>query len=214
MASVPDPDNSGTGYGFSRKDADRIARSVRTIERQIKSRPAQRGRFPVGTGGGIVDVLIAKCGGSGIPARATAVNGFEQPGRAQVTLLFDDGTYLYVPVFSITLGSPGSGYADGTGYALSVTGGGSPITAAAGTFDVVGGVVSKIIMTTGGKYLPGLAVPTIGFPGAGGSGASATSAFPATVECVNFASTAVGNNHYISVALCSDGYYRALSEDC
>ena len=65
----------------------------------------------------------------------------------------------------------GSGYTDGTGYALGITGGGG--TGAAGTFDVVGGVVGNIAITNRGQDFT--SAPTLSFPGAGsGTGAAAT----------------------------------------
>lgn len=58
----------------------------------------------------------------------------------------------------------GSGYTNGTGYALGISGG-SPTTAATGTFDVVGGHVTNIQLTGHGDSYA--SAPTISFPGAG-----------------------------------------------
>ncbi len=214
MSTGPDPADGGMGYGFTKKDAERIARTVRRIERQSNSRHPLRGRFPIGTGTGGADTIVALCGGGGIAARTTAANGFQQPGTAQVTLLDYDGTYLSVPVATLTLTAGGSGYTNGNGYALSVSGGGTPVTPMTGTFDVAGGVVVRLHLNVGGQYLPGVSPPTLGFPGAGGSGATATAALRDTVTCANWVDQAIGNNHYIAVAFCADGTYKVVSENC
>jgi hypothetical protein len=65
----------------------------------------------------------------------------------------------------------GSGYTNGTGYALGITGGGG--SGATGTFDVVGGGITNLQLTAGGSGYT--SIPTISFPGAGGGvGANAT----------------------------------------
>lgn len=73
----------------------------------------------------------------------------------------------------VTQTAGGSGYTNGTGYALGLSGGGG--TGAAGTFDVASGAVTNIVITAQGSGYT--AVPTLSFTGAGsGTGAAATAA--------------------------------------
>lgn len=75
-------------------------------------------------------------------------------------------------VSALTLSAGGSGYTNGTGYALGFSGG-TPTTAATGTFDVVSGAVTNLQLTGGGSGYD--EIPAISFPGAGaGTGASGT----------------------------------------
>jgi len=71
-------------------------------------------------------------------------------------------------IHSITLTAAGSGYTDGT-YSLSFTGGGG--TGSAGTYTVVGNVVTSLSLTSVGSGYT--STPTIGFPSGGGAGATA-----------------------------------------
>ena len=72
---------------------------------------------------------------------------------------------------TLTLTAAGTGYTNGTGYALTFTGGGG--TGAAGTFDVVNGAVTNLILTNQGSGYT--SAPTITFTTAGaGTGATAT----------------------------------------
>lgn len=72
-------------------------------------------------------------------------------------------------VVAISLTDPGSGYTNGTGYPLQITGDG---TGATGTFDVIDGQVTNLLLTDGGS---GYTSAAIAFPGAGpGTGATAT----------------------------------------
>lgn len=74
-------------------------------------------------------------------------------------------------VTSLTLGSGGSGYTNGTNKSLTFTGGGG--SGAAGLYDVVGGVIGNLRLTNGGGNFT--SAPTVGFSGSGaGTGASAT----------------------------------------
>ncbi|SIN70567.1 hypothetical protein SAMN05444166_0275 [Singulisphaera sp. GP187] len=69
----------------------------------------------------------------------------------------------------LTLSHSGSGYTNGTGYPLGISGDGS---GAAGTFDVVGGQITNLVLTDGGSHYTSA---TITFPGAGpGTGAAAS----------------------------------------
>lgn len=70
-------------------------------------------------------------------------------------------------VTAISLVSGGSGYTNGTGYPLGISGDGS---GASGTFDVVGGVVTNLSLADGGSNYTSA---TVSFPGTG-SGATAT----------------------------------------
>jgi hypothetical protein len=72
-------------------------------------------------------------------------------------------------VTALSLTNQGSGYSDGTGYPLAISGDGS---GAAGTFDVIGGQVTNLALTDGGSDYTSA---TISFPGAGsGTGAAAS----------------------------------------
>lgn len=72
---------------------------------------------------------------------------------------------------SLTLTAGGSGYTNGTGYALGLSGGGG--SGASGTFDVVSGHVANLQITAGGSGYT--SAPAVSFPGAGaGAGATAT----------------------------------------
>lgn len=85
-----------------------------------------------------------------------------------------DGTVTQVvadSVKSLTLTAAGSGFTDGT-YSLGFSGGGG--TGAAGTYTVVGGVVTSLSLTTGGSGYT--TPPIISFPSGGGTGATATAA--------------------------------------
>lgn len=77
----------------------------------------------------------------------------------------------HLQIASITLIGGGSGYTNGTGYVLGITGGGAS-TLATATFNVVGGAVSAIFLTSGGNGYT--SSPTLSFAAAGGSGATAT----------------------------------------
>lgn len=74
-------------------------------------------------------------------------------------------------ITSLTRTNAGSGYTNGTGYALGYTGGGGG-SGFTGTFDVVGGQVTNLqIINEGTGYTANI---TLTFPGAGGSGATGT----------------------------------------
>jgi hypothetical protein len=72
-------------------------------------------------------------------------------------------------VYEIELTDGGIGYTDGTNYPLILTGGGGSM--AAGVFDVVGGVVSAIRLSSSGKNYT--SAPTVSFAN-GGAGTGAT----------------------------------------
>lgn len=75
-------------------------------------------------------------------------------------------------VVTLSLTAGGSGYTNGTGYALTFTGG-SPAATAVGTFDVSGGAVTALHLTNCGAGYA--SAPTPSFTGAGsGTGAAAT----------------------------------------
>jgi hypothetical protein len=74
-------------------------------------------------------------------------------------------------VKSLNLTSGGAGYTNGVGYALGFSGGLG--AGAAGTFDVVGGAVTNLVLTSPGTGF--FSPPAVSFPGAGGgAGAAAT----------------------------------------
>lgn len=127
--------------------------------------------------------------GSGVTAVATISNGsvvnvvLTNPGTGYlpgdvVQFAFSGGgtdnsailqAVLAVGVVgSLQLVTPGSGYTDGT-YALGFTGGGG--TGAAGTYTVLGGVVTTLTLSSGGSGYTGS--PAISFPSGGGTGAAA-----------------------------------------
>jgi hypothetical protein len=125
---------------------------------------------------------------SGVTATATATLG--TTSIASVTLTGGGSNYTVPPtatiggtvhgsgavlatklgpsaIATLTLTNGGSGYTNGTGYALSFNNTGTGGTGAAGTFDVAGNVV-----TAGGSGYT--SQPLVSFPGAAGSGATAT----------------------------------------
>jgi hypothetical protein len=67
----------------------------------------------------------------------------------------------------------GSGWTNGTGYALGLSGGNG--TGAAGTFDVIGGAVTNVVVTSGGANYTVL--PTVSFSAAGAGTNAAGTAF-------------------------------------
>lgn len=101
-------------------------------------------------------------------------NSYTQATGVTVTAQDTDGNTLGPCTASgmldtITRVSGGAGYTNGVGYSLGITGTG---TGAAGTFDVIGGVVTNIQIISRGQNYTSI---TISFPGAGaGSGARAT----------------------------------------
>lgn len=113
----------------------------------------------------------------------------------------------------------GSGYTNGTGYALGISGGGGHN--AAGTFDVVGGSVTNVVITNHGTGYTGL--PTFTFPGAGsGTGASATAVlgnngtFPggtyfAAYTVANSGGTIIGYSSVAVISVASTGVIMQLN---
>lgn len=203
----------GVAFGFTKPDHRRVSDAVRFTERQYRNRPGSRGRYPVGSGGGLVDILIGYTGGSGIGERTTDGSGFPAPGSASVTLLLCDGTNFYVAATAVT-GGGGSGYTDGTGYTMTFSGG-TALAQATGTFDVVSGSVTNLKITSGGKYLHTGSAPSVSFTGAGsGTGASATVTIGQSVTCLNFSGATIAADVYITIGHSADGLYRVLSEDC
>ncbi|WP_422929207.1 hypothetical protein [Singulisphaera sp. PoT] len=120
----------------------------------------------------------------------TATTGCSAPNdkvNASVILQTKDATPVTVAnctttgqLISVTRTATGSGYTDGTGYALGISGGGG--SGATGTFDVVAGRVTNIQVTNGGSGYT--SNPTISFPGAGGANAAA-SASTSSRCCLN-----------------------------
>ncbi len=86
-------------------------------------------------------------------------------GYGSITSVGSCTTPAYNIVQQINQTRAGTGYTNGTGYALGVTGG-TTTHALTGTFDVVSGHVTNIIITDRGQYTS-FVPPTISFPGAG-----------------------------------------------
>ncbi len=76
-------------------------------------------------------------------------------------------------VYAIASFTGGTGYTTGTGYTLGFTGG-TPSTAAAGTFDVVAGHATNLVLTDHGAAYAAGSTPTVSFPGAGTPSVAAT----------------------------------------
>ncbi|WP_422930124.1 hypothetical protein [Singulisphaera sp. PoT] len=123
--------------------------------------------------------------GTGYTNPRLAIGGATTGSRATVSYACQ--------VDNLTLNSGGGGFTDGTGYALSFSGG-TPTTAAVGTFDVVGGAVQNLVITNRGagyKF-----APSVGFSAAGsGTGAWAT----ATLRFTSI--SAGGGTLYVSPAV-------------
>lgn len=80
-AGTPDP-NGDTAWGFTRKDAERIASTVKRIEATYRNTPPPRGRYGPGPGN-----LVPADSGSGFTAGSRSA-----PTTATVTLLKTSGT--------------------------------------------------------------------------------------------------------------------------
>lgn len=106
--------------------------------------------------------LTDSCTSATLTSGTVTLNSGGSPiGTASITV----GTLL-----AITLGAGGSGYSSGWHY-LAFTGGGG--TGAAGEFHVSStGHVDSVALTSGGSGYT--SAPTVSFPGAGGTGATAT----------------------------------------
>lgn len=83
---APRPPGSDAPVGFDLVGAQRIVRTVRWVEQQIRQPLPQRGRYPVGLQR---DGCCAMTGSSGIPAMSGTT-----PGKGTVTLYKFDGTNL------------------------------------------------------------------------------------------------------------------------
>ncbi len=117
----------------------------------------------VGPGAGYTTATITITRGAG---DTTGTGASVDPlGFAAITTVGTCTTPNYNIVYSLTRTRAGTGYTDGTGYALGVTGG-TTTHALTGTFDVVSGSVTNLVITDRGQYTTTTA-PTISFPGAG-----------------------------------------------
>jgi hypothetical protein len=105
--------------------------------------------------GGIYLPTVSFSGGDGTGA-AAYVSGFSTSGA----------------VTAITVTSGGSGYTAPPTVTITRRGSGGSVTAATATASITGDAVSSVSVSTGGAYLPTLAIT-----GGGGSGATATVAF-------------------------------------
>jgi hypothetical protein len=101
-------------------------------------------------------------------------------------------------VTTLRLEAQGAGYTNGTGYALSFSGGGG--SGAAGTFDVISGLVTNVVLTAGGTgYTTG---PLVSISAAGaGNGQAKVRAFIGGFGCVEVP----GDGTY-DVTFSSSGY--------
>lgn len=80
---LPNPDDLGGAWGFSRRDAGRISRTVKRVEASVYNRPAVRGRYPVASASG--GVLADSGAGVAAGSRAT-------PSSTTGTILVRSGT--------------------------------------------------------------------------------------------------------------------------
>lgn len=123
-------------------------------------------------GSGYTAPTIAVAGGSG----AGATFSYTLSGGSIVGIKITNPGSGYVvsdgigSVISILLSNPGAGGVNGASYPLTFTAAPATGTTATGTYRVVGGLVTDIIITNSGKGYT--ATPTIGF-GGGGAGAGA-----------------------------------------
>lgn len=98
---------------------------------------------------------------------SAVVSGTAVPANVQIYA--DPNIYT---VSKVTITAPGTGYTNGTGYALIFSGGGGG-SGAAGTFTVSGGAVTSISLTSGGVGYT--SAPSVSFANGGpGSGVAAT----------------------------------------
>lgn len=111
-----------------------------------------------------------------------------------------------VGVQAVPLKYAGAGYTNGTGYSLSFSGGGG--SGAAGTFDVVGGViVNPVITSTGSGYT---SAPAVSFPGAGTPTTAAIATTTIGASCDNTISVA---GKYLVRGVAGDGRISAQCLD-
>jgi hypothetical protein len=176
--TLPDPADDGVAYGFLRRDAARIARTVKRSEGYYQNTQERgRGRYPVGTGGGGAQIFPAQTDGV-LPARTVAAgNTPGKPGSGTVYLLLDtvqaalSATVAGGVITALKTNNAGVGYSsaptvqvtDSTGTGASVTAAANPdgtvtFTLAAGgtgytapAFEVTGGVTVPDLTTLGAK---------------------------------------------------------------
>ena len=109
--------------------------------------------------------------------------------------------------------TPGSGYTNGTNYALIFSGGGG--TGAAGTFRVVGGQVVNVVLTSGGTGYT--SAPTVSFAN-GGAGTGAVATATMALRCCipykkkgNYTVTATGPCGSVSSTIAATCNQQALT---
>jgi hypothetical protein len=137
----------------------------------------------VGSGYTSPTVVVAGGTGSGATFTATVVGG----NIVSIKMTNAGSGYTVTDgigsVVSILVTNAGTGGTNGTGYALTFTSAPAGGVTAAGTYNVVGGLVTNIVITNSGSGY--VTVPTIGFAGGGaGAGAAATATLsisPATL---------------------------------
>ena len=143
---------------------------------------------------------ISLCGGGGtgasvavgtVSARTTAGTCTTATGVQSIILNYDG-----------ILAPGGSGYTNGTGYALSFTGGGG--TGAAGTFDVVGGKIKNVALTAGGSGYTSTPTPVWSAAGTPTRAAVATVTIGATCD-----TTISSAGTYLVRGVAGDGRVRA-----
>lgn len=110
--------------------------------------------------------------GCGFPLGTNATITVKDSGGATV------GTCTTTGIVTALSGGGGSGYTNGTGYAIGFSGGGG--SGAAGTFDVVGGHVTHLVLTAGGSGYTSR--PTMSYSAAG-SGSGAVGTATTTEKC-------------------------------
>lgn len=96
----------------------------------------------------------------------SVVGGNAIPESSQV---YSDPSISYVG--SVTVTTPGSGYTNGIGYSLGISGGGG--SGAAGTFVVSGGGIASVTITSAGSGYT--STPTLSFSSAGAGGGQVVS---------------------------------------
>jgi hypothetical protein len=74
---IPSAADNGGAWGFSKKDAARIARVVKRIEGQLYNRAPQRGRWPFSAASG--SLVPANSGSAGAPAGSVTSPAHFQP---------------------------------------------------------------------------------------------------------------------------------------